>query len=84
MVSEPEDRAADDADEFDPGIGAEFVDHGDEGVADEVVEAPGYDVDPQQRKTRSACQHLDARREEAWLREQLSDWDDWDSDAEPH
>ncbi len=83
-MSEPEDRTADDADEFDPGFDADFTDHIDEDIADEIAAAQAFDVEGQQNERRSAWQRLDARREEAWLKEQLSDWDDWDGDAEPH
>ena len=37
-----------------------------------------------QKGAQSAWQRLDERREEAWLREQLEDWDDWDDDSELH
>ncbi len=80
-MSEPEDRAVDEADELEPSFGADFVDPVDEDLADEVA---AFEVDNQQGESRSAWQRLDARREEAWIKEQLSDWDDWDDDTEPH
>ena len=75
-MSDPDDRSTDDADDFDPSLGPDF----DEDLAEEI----SFDVGPRTDGSRSAWQRLDARREEAWLREQLSDWDDWDGDGEPH
>ena len=79
-MRDPEDRSADDADDFAPSFGADF----DEDIADETADDMAVDFDARRDPSRSAWQRLDARREEAWLREQLSDWDDWDGDAEPH
>ena len=83
-MSEPEDRAANEADDFDPGLGADFVDDIDEGIAGEIAADEAFNVGTQHKQSRSAWQRLETRREEAWLKEQLSDWDDWDGDAEPH
>ncbi len=79
-MRDPEDRSADDADDVDPAFGAEF----DEDFADGIAENTAVDFDARKDQSRSAWQRLDARRDEVWLREQLSDWDDWDADAEPH
>ena len=32
----------------------------------------------------SAWQRLEERKDDAWLRDQLADWDDWDEDSGAH
>ena len=75
-VSDPNDRSTDDTDDFDPTFGSDF----DEDLADDIA----IDVGSRPDYSPSAWQRLDARREDAWLREQLSDWGDWDNDSEAH
>ncbi len=35
-------------------------------------------------RRQSAWQRLDERKDDAWLKDQLADWDDWDEDAGAH
>ena len=85
-MSKQEDPATDidDGDAaFEPGMDA-FDD-------DDLVEADDIEVldtdlkvnrversETSPKKPKSASKRLDERAEEAWLREQLEDWDDWD------
>ena len=67
---------ADDFDEFD----ADFVQDVDLENFDEtevVAKRPS-------KRRQLAWQRLDQRWESEWLREQLSDWDDWDDALDAH
>lgn len=67
---------ADEFDEFEPGFSPGFeLDAVDEN-AEVTLPGSGY--------RRNAWQRLDRRWESEWLREQLSDWDDWDEYFETH
>ena len=67
---------ADEFDDFDLGLAQDFeLDAFDEG---------DDDVSPSAEYSKSAWQRLDRRWESEWLREQLSDWDDWDEYFEAH
>ena len=35
-------------------------------------------------RRQSAWQRLDERKDDAWLKDQLADWDDWDDDSGAH
>ena len=74
-MSNPDDHATD-LDDFDSPFGPDF----DAEIADDVNEEETL---TRSAHTRSAWQRLDERKDAEWLREQLSDWDDWD-DAEIH
>ena len=68
-MSNPDDHSSD-IDDFDPSFGPEFdVD---------LVEDVSGTTAAGSKFRQSAWQRLDERRDAAWLREQLSDWDDWD------
>lgn len=73
-MSNTDDHATD-LDDFDSSFGPDFETDIVDDVTEETVTRSVY--------TRSAWQRLDERKDAAWLREQLSDWDDWD-DAEIH
>lgn len=72
-MSDPEDTATD-FDDLDASFGPEF----DEQIADDIDESRTG------KYAQAAWQRLDERKDEQWLREQLSDWDDWDDDADLH
>jgi hypothetical protein len=77
-MSDPEDHSSD-IDDFDPSFGPDF----DVDLVDDVSSA----TTPGSKYSQSAWQRLDERRDAEWLREQLSDWDDWDEfgdDADLH
>jgi len=57
--------------------------HEHEYEADEFDENAD-DTSPEAEYSQNAWQRLDRRWESEWLREQLSDWDDWDEYFERH
>lgn len=72
-MHDPDDTATD-FDDYDVGFGPEL----DSDISD-------FDDDvPERDYVQSAWQRLDERRDAKWLKDQLSDWDDWDDDAGLH
>jgi len=67
-MSDPEDSASE-YDDFEPAFGPDFDVDVVDGESDDDLQRP---------YNQAAWQRLDERRDAEWLREQLSDWDDWD------
>lgn len=68
-MSDPDDQALE-SDDFEPSLEGDF----DQAELEEKLDEPIAG----QPRSQAAWQRLDDRREAAWLREQLEDWDDWD------
>jgi hypothetical protein len=75
-MSKEHEYDADEFDDFDIGFAQDLDrDTYDDGDGD-TSRQTGY--------SKNAWQRLDRRWESEWLREQLSDWDDWDEYFEAH
>jgi len=72
-MSNPEEHALE-SDDFDASFEADF----DAAELDSNFDEPSTGS----RRSQAAWQRLDDRREAAWLREQLEDWDDWDDERD--
>ena len=85
-MSKQEDPATDidDGDAaFEPGMdafdGDDLAENDDLEVLDADLSVNRIELsETSSKKPKSASKRLDERAEEAWLREQLEDWDDWD------
>ena len=81
-MNEPKDRVADvepeDTDSFDPAYETDL--DGDLSLEADpiVIESLTADTSP----APAAWRRLDERSDDQWLKEQLSDWDDWDADLD--
>lgn len=64
-MNEPDDNSVD-FDDFEPSFSPDFDVELDDDAGNRLV------------GVQSAWQRLDERNDDKWLKEQLSDWDDWD------
>lgn len=84
-MSNPVDRLSD-VDDFEPYLGADSDTDSDSDADFDADPVEDTDVVALTKRPaiQSAWQRVDERRDDRWLREQMSDWDDYDDYPRMH